>query len=284
MPHAVPKNLWRFLSQARQLRVHFSGWLWIDALSIQQSNPLEKHDQVKIISQIFESAEQVFVWLGPAYAMSDEALRQISAGKFHSSSGKTHYQKILAGPAGSAIRSLCDRKYWRRLWVFQELKAARRTQMMCGNMLLPLEAFESFLRPLLLEDSSVSMPRLKNELETLKLSPAAEMIQLLQVPMDKSLWSWLQETSHLDCANPRDKVYALLSVAVKGHEGIEPDYQRELPDLLDHTLDEQLKIVRLQGAGELNEYCSKLQSMFGSAHSDLLYWETLAKRLRPSLG
>ena len=50
------------------------------------------------------------------------------------------------------------------------------------------------------------------------------MITLRTKPMDFSLWNLLKETRNLECADRRDRVYALLSVATEGHEGIEADY------------------------------------------------------------
>jgi hypothetical protein len=99
----------------------------------------------------------------------------------------------------------------------------------------------------------------------------------------RSLWTWLQDTSHLRCADARDKVYALLSVATKGHEGIEPDYEMALQDLLDSVLHRHLKTAQVSGAGELNEYCMELKTLFGSVLSDLVFWETMPKRMRPRL-
>lgn len=58
-------NLWHFLLHARALPQHFSEWLWIDALSIDQTNLDERLHQVNIMSKIFKNAERVVVWLGP---------------------------------------------------------------------------------------------------------------------------------------------------------------------------------------------------------------------------
>ena len=42
--------------------------------------------------------------------------------------------------------------------------------------------------------------------------------------IDSSLYNLLKVTQNLECADRRDRVYALLSVATTGHEGIEADY------------------------------------------------------------
>jgi hypothetical protein len=128
--HLVAKNLWHFLTTWRSYCAKRAAepeqygqptmrpchsWLWIDALSIDQNNMQERNHQVKIMSSIFGGADEVLVWLGPA---------------------KT-------GPNGSKLshiltdflwdEEICERMYWTRLWVFQELKFAKQTLLMCGG-------------------------------------------------------------------------------------------------------------------------------------------------------
>ncbi|EHK44775.1 uncharacterized protein TrAtP1_002897 [Trichoderma atroviride] len=50
------------------------GWLWIDALCIQQSDQEEKTYQVKQMRTIFSHAERVFSWLGPGTSSTDKAI------------------------------------------------------------------------------------------------------------------------------------------------------------------------------------------------------------------
>jgi hypothetical protein len=54
--------------------------------------------------------------------------------------------------------------------------------------------------------------------------------------MDFSLWNILRDTRNLECADQRDRVYALLSVATRGHENIEADYSTNTPPHLAHMI------------------------------------------------
>ncbi|KAK0746993.1 heterokaryon incompatibility protein-domain-containing protein, partial [Schizothecium vesticola] len=45
---------------------HRPRTLWIDGLCIQQSNPAEKEQQIKLMRRIYHSAARVLVYLGPA--------------------------------------------------------------------------------------------------------------------------------------------------------------------------------------------------------------------------
>jgi hypothetical protein len=69
----VGQNLYDFLAH------HASGiptgsHLWIDALSINQGNTQERSEQVKLMSQIYQTAIRVLVWLGPEDHMTESAI------------------------------------------------------------------------------------------------------------------------------------------------------------------------------------------------------------------
>lgn len=86
---AVTRNLHEALWQLRENRkrlarlkrytrshnqpLHF----WIDAICINQGNNKEKSFQVGLMREIYEWADHVFVWLGPADKSSDAAIRCI---------------------------------------------------------------------------------------------------------------------------------------------------------------------------------------------------------------
>jgi len=253
-PHSVPKNLWRFLDQARKLpgSDRLAGWLWIDALSIDQSDPQEKLNQVGIISSIFRNAEHVIVWLGPSYMDSDYALATMYP---DSTTGPIKYSKTLAGPVWPALYSLCERPYWRRLWVYQELKSALRTELMCGSRLVPLRNFRRYL-------SDPVAPRLQDKFELLRKSSAGMTFRLLRLPPKMSLWSLLASTSHLRCVDPRDKAYAVLSIADTGEQGIQADYTIPVPVLLNRILVNEHNIKAPESLHQVGKQCMDLERWF----------------------
>jgi hypothetical protein len=164
--HSVPKNLWRFLDQARRLPGldSLAGWLWIDALSINQSDPREKLDQVGIIPSIFGKADRVIVWLGPNYANGDHALAALYA---NTTTRPKRCPRTLAGPVWSGIHSLCERPYWRRLWVYQELQSAQRAVLFCGHKLVPLRNFQEYM-------FDTAAPRLEDKFGVLRKAQREE--------------------------------------------------------------------------------------------------------------
>ena len=256
--HLVPKNLWRFLQQVQGLRNRFPAWFWIDVLCINQSCQWEKTHQVGIMSKIFENAERVIVWTGPAYGASEKAMEALSEPPSSSKHNKT-LAKIFANPVGPAIQSFCERPYWRRLWVFQELKFARDITLVCGKMTLSWRRFKEFLLHAYLEGLA---PRLYDKINSLRTSPAGTMVNLTCMPLNTSLWALLLVTKHLQCAEPHDKVYALLSVAKSGHEGIYADYAMPIPVLLNSVLKNLHAHVPPESLEEVISQCQTLERVF----------------------
>ena len=244
-PRLIAENLWQFLRQAEEDTELVSEWLWIDALSIDQTNAEERRHQVGIMSRIFSDASEVYVWLGQSRDEGDAAMSVLSEDSiqdyiYHQNrhlvrdSGSTlsarvdyikstgDYIEWVAG-VSKAIVSLCQRPYWRRLWVFQELRHAVAIKIMCGEKCIHWETF-SKLWSVMAELSALN----GDAAETLRGSLATRMMTLRAKPIDFSLWNLLKETRNLECLDDRDRVYALLSVATQGHENIEADYRPDV--------------------------------------------------------
>jgi ankyrin repeat protein len=234
-PLMVPKNLWRFLNHARNLGGDLSMWIWMDMLSINQTDLSERGHQVDMMFQIFQAAKHVIVWLGPAYRDSDTALAYLASPSCDQQFVK-QARRIRTSPARPAVEDLCWRPYWRRLWVFQELRAAQDIRLMCGDKIVDWHRFQTFMQ---LTDATRGLSRrLDDDIEIITSSPAMRMTRLTLESVDVCLWSLIQETSHLRCADTRDKVYALLGVATQGNVNIQPDYRVPVPTLLNRILHE----------------------------------------------
>jgi hypothetical protein len=260
-PLQVTVNLWRFLWQARKLPARYSGWLWIDALSIIQSDPWEKLEQVGIISNIFEGAKSTVVWLGRAYEDSDKAMKALKV-KYSSLSSRPS-RALWSPPLGPAILRICERPYWQRLWVLQELKHSREVELMCGDRHLNFEC----LKGLLSTDSFHE--RVKAKLTALQNSSAAKMASSIHVSVKTSLRNMLSETNHLRCTDPRDKVYAILNVVGSGSQGIEADYTATLPDLVNHILRNMHASRKPVVLHEVAKQCKSLESLFGMSSDSM---------------
>jgi hypothetical protein len=266
--NSVPKNLWRFLDQARRLRCldSLTGWLWIDALSIDQLDPLEKLEQVGVISSIFGNAGRVIIWLGPAYGNSGLALAALRPDRTNRTRKAS---RTLANPVWSAVHGLCERPYWRRLWVYQELGSAVCAELMCGSRLVSLQTFQEFL-------FHTAGTRCEDKFEILRESSAGKMLKMKDHHANVSLWSLIQKTSHLRCVDPRDKAYAVLSLARFEEEGIEADYTVTVPVLLNRVLETMHNSTSFEYPRSLRQVakqCTELERLFGEPLNSMFVTE-----------
>lgn len=259
---AVRKNIWRFLCQARKSTKMRDRLFWIDALCIDQSNNAERTHQVGLMAEIFSRANRVIVWLGPSYGDSDVAMEKLRKGSSYWSTNN-RMATLWAKPYAAGLVGLCVRPYWRRLWVFQELALAKRAIVMCGHKVVPYESVEYFLAL-----AQATQPRLRAaeriEHNTFIGSPALLMAQEKQaLPYKTPLWDLIFATQALRCAEPRDKIYALLGVASRGGESINADYDLPIPDLLNRVVAQHHAEQPPESLAEVEHQCRELGALFG---------------------
>lgn len=161
----VRKNLWYALSSYRKKMSEgtFRGALWIDALSINQQDNLERSHQVNMMKVIFSRAKTVLVWLGPEEDDSSRLLQFIMTmpslayprpyspeqgppPKYALYSKKSHivmprpeftiddlFQELFDLQLDQAFEALFKRDYWKRLWIIQEVMLAENLIILCGD-------------------------------------------------------------------------------------------------------------------------------------------------------
>jgi ankyrin repeat protein len=258
---SVRKNIWRFLVQMRNQPDRGSRKFWIDALCINQADPLERTHQVSMMAHIFQSARQVYVWLGPAYDQSDLAMRRLSK-------IKTWKQDFWSRPEASALRSLLQRPYWERLWVFQELVLATDVVILCGSKSVSWNSFANFVLGVV-SGGDQAGPREKQNYEydmSIK-SSAFYMFQLVRDAKAQSeqlgLFDHVVRSRKLHCSEPRDRVYALLSVVQPKEDTLTPDYLISLPELVANILRLQHTAVPPNGLDDVEQQCRELASVLG---------------------
>lgn len=72
----VTQNLHDALTRIRDVKE--SHVFWVDAVCIDQSNNVEKAAQIRLISDIFHYAMEVWCWLGNASAEEEEVMRTLN--------------------------------------------------------------------------------------------------------------------------------------------------------------------------------------------------------------
>lgn len=132
----IGENLWWFLHY-RSLTLKKPRLFWIDAICIDQSNVNERNHQVGLMKQIYSTASNVYIWLGRESENSRLAMEFLAnEGAKPLDRQVDDYRPIWNAQEGKAIRDLCERPYWRRMWIIQEIIHANRLTVWCGSQRL----------------------------------------------------------------------------------------------------------------------------------------------------
>ncbi|KAK5713159.1 hypothetical protein LTR15_011522 [Elasticomyces elasticus] len=197
----IRKNLWRFFDQVNRTNT-VQLPMWIDALCIDQTSAVEVTQQISLMGRIYAQATKVVVWLGPAHSDSDLAMRALT-----NINARRNQDKFWNQAGGLAVARLCNRAYWTRLWIFQEIMLAKDIELLCGKHVLPWTAFSDVVAA---SDST---------------SPRAQFMGANH------------ENRGLKCREPRDKVYGLLGVTrLEPGEELTADYQVPIVRLANDVL------------------------------------------------
>ncbi|CVL08087.1 related to HETEROKARYON incompatibility protein [Fusarium mangiferae] len=133
----IGENLYMALSHLRDRSIERT--IWIDAICINQRDPKEKGQQVQSMAKIYAKASRVIVWLGGATPDSDQALEEIRIAT---------EQRTKRPINESAILGLLEGPWFQRIWVLQEVAAARHVLIKCGPTEIDGYAFCSGLNAL----------------------------------------------------------------------------------------------------------------------------------------
>ena len=145
---AIRTNLWNCLWRLR--RSTGTRILWIDALSISQTDLVEKGQQVNMIGDIFGQATCVLVWTGEHADCSEELFRpwpptirlrdrlKSFTRPIDVFGSEPWYGDHAVPPKEVSHRrgvweAFMSRSYWQRTWIVQEILLARSLTIYCGN-------------------------------------------------------------------------------------------------------------------------------------------------------
>lgn len=225
---------WRLRACLRQLRRPEKPMiLWADAICIDQHNPRERGHQVMQMGTIYKEASQVLVWLGRGTDFDvgaafdlvrslDRALAGLDPGDPLASDRLATFLPNTNREAWMALKGLLKHKWFRRIWVVQEVGLARRASVVCEKYRMSWRTLSTVC--VHLAPNLVLLDR--EELPSPKLSviPIYEML-LMDFKEErrcekvrKVLWRGWRSFKSTD---PRDKIYALL-----GHPAFERACQK----------------------------------------------------------
>lgn len=262
--HEIPvtTNLFHFFKHISTIhgkeRRNADEYFWIDAVCINQTDDAERAQQVAFFPKIYRKAVEVLVWLGPAYQDSDIFMQALTEHRDNAITKKS-LARFCNHRGGRALVELCSRKYWTRLWTFQELCIGTEVTILCGRRSISWASFERRLRSL-----TTNAPKLPEQhmhlLRSVLASPAISRAKNCQEDyVVMPILNVLENTQHLQCSIIEDKVYAILGV---NETNIQPAYGRTLPELLNLILREQYRRMPLESSGELHKQCARVCAIF----------------------
>jgi hypothetical protein len=110
--------------------------LWIDAICINQKDTSERNHQVSMMRHIYGRAACVKIWLGNGGNMSTRAfiLARDLAETVKTGQEKSLFNDSWRVDQFAAFQVLLHREYWKRIWVIQEVNAAKEAKVLCGTV------------------------------------------------------------------------------------------------------------------------------------------------------
>ena len=259
----------------RHLRYrHQPRTLWFDAICVNQKDLAERSQQVQLMGSIYGSAAQVIAWVGPKTHDSSLALTVLQAigTSFEvdwislTAKSATKDQETLSADSSTptwqgalnkaqfyAIKSLVFRPYFRRLWVQQEIRLARddTAVIACGLAQLSWAIFGRAI--FVLEFDLIPQP-IQISLSLSDISAYSgrlgEVSTLSSPLIDGTLFVHVQATSHCLCSDPRDRVFALLSMYERANPlfgdrlDIHPDYDAPVSQLYQEVTRQDIHTCR----------------------------------------
>lgn len=137
-PFWIRKNLWRFL-RTIHAKIGYPT-IWVDAVCIDQSNPQEKAQQVRIMGSIYREARKVCAWLGED-AGQIGSIARIWKQEFSLLQGlhvederfRKFYSRLDGGRdfVSGAIHQFLFNEYWTRAWIVPEIVLSGEVDVWC---------------------------------------------------------------------------------------------------------------------------------------------------------
>lgn len=252
-PLKIRLNLWHFLNAITKKPDTPNELFWIDAVSIDQTNLRERSEQVQLMPQIYSGAHRVLVWLGAAEHSSDRAMRCLQ--RAQALDIPKTLDLLWTTATGAAFANLCQRPYWSRLWVVQELILGQRLELMCGQYEVPWHTMSAVYQHMT-EDISENLFKSRSSYMRTLNSPGFAMARrLAHKRQPSSLMSLVFQTSDLKCAERLDKVFALLGLS---DSAIRVDYSVPIVSLLNAVLREHYTIYPAENLEGISTSCRKL--------------------------
>ena len=284
----IRRNLFNALCTLRNSGV-LQGYIWADAVCINQEDVYERNQQVELMTDIYTDAQTVRIWLGLDMPGVERFFVKTANGPIFDAliSNSSHDDGSLDG-----FRHVISRQWWRRLWIVQEAVLARRAIVHCGNKTVPWTRLRSSI-----DEISKAMASMDYAMEQLEIIGLQHLVQcndsiggfepwkdLIRGPSQFGqpiiLMSCL---SKCDMSDDRDLVYGALGILPE-YLTVRVDYNLSLPAVYQIFAE---RIMERTGSLQLLSECQypAQDKLWPSWVPDFRQFETflLEPRYNPSL-
>lgn len=250
----IGENLYNAL---RRLRDKSARYLWVDRICIDQSNLLERSDQVQKMGRIYSGARLVAIWLGeednntvPAFTLiekvsklaTESVLRSLHTNSsliFDSDAMRALGLPSFPSTEWESMHRLFERRWFQRSWVVQEVALANAAIAICGCRILNWDDIgrtgqylvaNGFFRAMQHFYGRQGRPTFASSIQNCRAG--------VKLDVDRSLTSLLCSMRRFKATDLRDSVYSLLGLAktnknqaTKGkvdRDTIYPDYSSSI--------------------------------------------------------
>jgi hypothetical protein len=138
--------------------MHGTRRVWIDFVCINQQDDLEKARQVRLMGEVYSSANEVVAFLSGVHDQvadhTEHFLRQFYKDRErHARRSRARRIALLQKmrylgvrhPQWLTVTRLLNHAYWTRVWIIQEIAKARTLRILYGDRELPMDAFHYFI-------------------------------------------------------------------------------------------------------------------------------------------
>lgn len=222
--------------------------LWIDAICINQQDPLERSKQVSIMDFVYSRASYVLVWLAS----------EVPTGTPNVRFGNKHEQSWSEDDVEKFCIWVLSNPYWKRLWIIQEFVLAAGLRICIGNNIWTFEKFLTLMGIAVIFDYGLQEERVVIHNRVYGRQYEQEhIVQLVRERLERHKRSnrldyLLKRFQYAQCQDRRDKIYGFLGIANDCHDGsLQPDYTKPMSEVFADVLCHFCRSGNLQ-SGALN--------------------------------
>ncbi|KAI0188311.1 heterokaryon incompatibility protein-domain-containing protein [Xylaria flabelliformis] len=236
--------------------------VWIDSVCINQTDLDERADQVGMMADIFRSAKGNLVYLGEsdertrdAFEMVERLYQEIRRktsdfSQFHNEirkhlfTGQYAHDKLECHLDKGALACIFERPWFQRLWIVQEAALAITNTCFCGrdfsislNVLLRVAIWLCYHWPPL-SSRFYDFDALDNVAGLWAAVDDKDSAAAAEYSYKQTMTSLLFTANHRQCSEPRDKIFAILSMVDQESENspeislLEIEYRKPCHEVL----------------------------------------------------